>query len=172
MAPEVAALSYANNFAWKNSEGEDRYRRGIYTFRKRTAQHPNLTTFDCPDANITALSRQTSNTPLQALVTLNNEIFVEAAQAMAARLIKADTDDRQRLTYGFRLCVARPPSEFELNRLSDLLAAARAAYQADAEAAKQLTNRHRPERVPDAETAAWVTVTRALLNLDEFIMRE
>ena len=172
MAPEVAALSYANNFAWKNSEGEDRYRRGLYTFRKRTAQHPNLTTFDCPDANITALSRQTSNTPLQALVTLNNEIFVEAAQAMATRLMKADADDRQRIAHGIRLCIARPASEFEVNRLSELLAAARTAYQADAEAAKQLTNRHHPEDVTDAEAAAWVTVCRALLNLDEFIMRE
>ncbi|MFT7640064.1 MAG: mono/diheme cytochrome c family protein [Pirellulaceae bacterium] len=172
MSAEVAALSYANNFGWKNSVGEDRYRRGLYTFRKRTAPHPNLATFDCPDANLTALSRQTSNTPLQALVTLNNEIFVEAAQAMAARIVKADTDDGQRLARGFRLCVARPPTEFESGRLGELLAAARNAYQADAEAAKKLTNRHRPEDVSEAEAAAWVTVSRAILNLDEFIMRE
>jgi len=63
MPADVAALSYADNFKWKTSQGEDRYRRGMYTFFKRTAPHPNLVAFDCPDANTAALSRRTSNTP-------------------------------------------------------------------------------------------------------------
>jgi hypothetical protein len=84
MPPDVAALSYANNFTWKTSEGADRYRRGMYTFFKRTAPHPELMTFDCPDANLTNVRRTVSNTPLQALTTLNAEAFTEAAQALAA----------------------------------------------------------------------------------------
>ena len=82
----VAALSYSNNFKWKASEGEQRYRRGLYTFFKRTAPHPNLITFDCPDSNTTNVRRRTSNTPLQALTMLNNEVFVEASRAFARRL--------------------------------------------------------------------------------------
>ena len=83
----MAALSYANNFKWKTSPGEDRYRRGMYTFFKRTAPHPNLTTFDCPDANTTKVKRDISNSPLQPLTLLNNMTFVEASQALARRLL-------------------------------------------------------------------------------------
>ena len=88
MPADIAELSYANNFKWNESQGEDRYRRGMYTFFKRTAPHPNLMTFDCPDANTTCVERRTSNTPLQALTTLNNETFIEAAQAMARRALQ------------------------------------------------------------------------------------
>ena len=108
----IADLSYAGNFKWTTSTGEDRHRRGMYTFFKRTAPHPNLTTFDCPDANLTCVERRTSNTPLQALVTLNNESFLEASQAFAKRLLnRSATDDSTRLTQAFRLCVARAPSD-------------------------------------------------------------
>ncbi|MEE3220715.1 MAG: DUF1549 and DUF1553 domain-containing protein, partial [Planctomycetota bacterium] len=72
MPPDIAALSYANNFKWNTSKGDDRYRRGMYTFFKRTAPHPNLTTFDCPDANTAKVKREISNTPLQSLALLNN----------------------------------------------------------------------------------------------------
>jgi hypothetical protein len=83
LPPEVAAISYANNFKWKASVGEDLYRRGLYTFFKRTAPYPDLMVFDCPDANVTAIRRSASNTPLQALTTLNGETFIEAARALA-----------------------------------------------------------------------------------------
>src|SRR5439155_1343973 len=109
----IADLSYAGNFKWTNSTGEDRNRRGMYTFFKRTAPHPNLTTFDCPDANLTCVERRTSNTPLQALVTLNNESFLEASQAFAKRLLnRSATDDSTRLTHAFRLCIARPAANW------------------------------------------------------------
>ncbi len=111
LPPGIAELSYANNFKWNTSAGDDRYRRGMYTFFKRTAPHPNLTTFDCPDSNTTCIVRQTSNTPLQALVTLNNECYVEAAQGLARRLLETAPNDSERLTLGMRLCVARPPTE-------------------------------------------------------------
>ncbi len=174
MPADVAALSYASNFKWDTSKGEDRYRRGMYTFFKRTAPHPNLITFDCPDANTAALSRRTSNTPLQALTTLNNEVFVEAAQGLA-RLCSTDGDaatDEGRLTRVFRQCVARPPTGAERQPLLELLGKTRRWYAAHPEEAKKLTETHRAEEVPAEENAAWIATARIVLNLDEFITRE
>jgi hypothetical protein len=174
MPADVAALSYANNFKWSTSEGDGRYRRGIYTFFKRTAPHPNLTAFDCPDSNVTCVQRRTSNTPIQALTTLNNEVFVEAAQAMAKRVLtaKAHSGDGERLVYAFRLCVARPPSATEREGLLSLLTRARRWYTEHPEDAAKLVGSHQPDEVSSEETAAWVATTRILLNMDEFIVRE
>jgi hypothetical protein len=174
MPADVAALSYANNFKWSTSKGDDRYRRGVYTFFKRTAPHPNLTAFDCPDSNTTCVQRRTSNTPIQALTTLNNEVFVEAAQAMAKRVLTTDgqVGDNERLVYAFRLCVARPPSAKEQEELLGLLARARDWYIEHPEDAAQLIVSHQPVGVPPEETAAWVATTRVLLNMDEFIVRD
>src|SRR5262249_10965341 len=128
---DVAALSYANNFKWTDSQGEDRYRRGMYTFFKRTAPHPNLTTFDRPDSNTTTTARRASNTPLQALTTLHNETFVEAAQASGMRMLTVGArDDRERLTLALRTCVARQPESDELDAFNTLLAESRAWYAA------------------------------------------
>jgi len=139
MPADIAALSYANNFKWKNSEGEDRYRRGMYTYFKRTSPYPHLMNFDCPDSNTTCVQRRTSNTPLQALSMLNNEVFVEAAAALAKRLAAMPDG----VAEGFKLCVARAPSEVELSKLKAL-----------------------------REAGGWTAVARVLLNLDEFITRE
>jgi len=173
LPPGVASLSYANNFKWKTSSGEDRYRRGMYTFFKRTAPHPNLVSFDCPDSNTTELQRTSSNTPLQALVTLNNEVFTEASQAMARRVLReGGSNDLERLTYGLRLCIARRPDDSEIARFRDLLEAAREHYQAHPEDAKKLTNRHAAAGVAPEENAAWVATLRMVMNLDEFIVRD
>ena len=72
----IAGLSYANSFKWNVSKGTDRYRRGLYTFFKRTSPHPNLLTFDCPDSNVACVKRNRSNTPLAALTTLNNATYL------------------------------------------------------------------------------------------------
>jgi hypothetical protein len=173
LPPGITDLSYAGNFKWPTSTGEDRYRRGMYTFFKRTAPHPNLTTFDCPDANLTCTERRTSNTPLQALVTLNNETFVEAAQSFAKRLLSQSfANDTARLTHAFRLCVARPPSQRELQTLSELLAACRSYYREHQDDAKQLNGATTISGASPDETAAWIATARILLNLDEFITRE
>src|SRR5204863_725120 len=122
MPPDIAALSYANSFKWKNSDGEDRYRRGLYTYFKRTAPYPGLTNFDCPDSNTTCVQRRTSNTPLQALTALNNEVFVEAARTFAARLLaQENAGARELITQAFRKCVARAPTAEEADRLLRLL---------------------------------------------------
>jgi len=169
----VAELSYANNFKWKTSEGEDRYRRGMYTFFKRTSPHPTLVSFDCPDSNTTKLQRDTSNTPLQALATLNNEVFTEAAQAMARRVLSDGGDsDVERLTYALRLCIARKPDAAEIGRFENLMQSARDYYAAHPEDAKAATQRHAANEIPQAENAAWVATLRMVMNLDEFIVRD
>jgi hypothetical protein len=145
----------------------------MYTFFKRTAPHPNLTTFDCPDANLTCVERQASNTPLQALTTLNNEVFVEASQAMARRVLACPgTDDAARLTTAFRLCATRPPSADQLAQFQKLLAEGRSWYEQHPEEAGQLVAGYAVNAVPPAESAAWITVCRTLLNLDGFLTRE
>jgi hypothetical protein len=163
MPADIAALSYAGNFKWKNSEGEDRYRRGMYTYFKRTSPYPLLSNFDCPDSNTTCVQRRASNTPLQALSLLNNEVFAEAHRAFAKRVLARDGGDAERLAFGFRVCTARAPSAPEADRLRRLLEAARAAYRARPEDAKALGGE---------EPAAWTAVARVLLNLDEFLNRE
>lgn len=171
----IDALSYAGNFKWTTSKGEDRYRRGLYTFFKRTAPHPDLTTFDCPDANLTNVKRSVSNTPLQALTTLNAEAFAEAAQGLAKRVLTDSTlkDDRARLTRAFRYGVARTPSSSELDTMLKLLEESRYTYRnSPAEDATAAIGTHAAPNVPAAENAAWVATTRIILNLDELITRE
>ena len=160
----VAAVSYANNFKWNTSKNEDRHRRGLYTFFKRTAPHPNLLTFDCPDSNVSCIKRTRSNTPLAALTTLNNEVFTEAAKALANRLLKEPPNDASRIDLGFRLCVARLPNAQEHSAMSSLLKKARAYYEGNPEAAKLFNG--------SSEASAWAVIARVLLNLDEFITRE
>ena len=173
LPPDIAALSYAGNFKWTNSTGEDRYRRGMYTFFKRTAPHPNLTTFDCPDSNTTCVQRRTSNTPLQALTTLNNEVFVEASQAMARRLLATSAaSDEERLTLAIRRCIARPPTALELQAFGQLLAASRQWYADHAADAPATIGSFQPSGVSAQEAAAWVATARIIMNLDEFLTRE
>jgi mono/diheme cytochrome c family protein len=170
MPSEVAALSYANNFKWTESSGEDRHRRGMYTFFKRTAPHPDLTTFDCPDANIACVARTISDTPLQALTTLNAQVFADAARALAARVLReVSGDDAPRVERAFRLCLARPPTGAETSRLMSLLSQARAFYAANpAEAKKLIAN---AKEANATELAAWTAMTRIVMNTDEFITR-
>ncbi len=173
LPPDVAELSYANNFKWKESEGEDRYRRGMYTFFKRTAPHPDLVTFDCPDANTTCVERRSSNTPLQALTTLNNDSFTEASRAMTRRLLAEPVaDDRARLGTAMRWCVARPATDRELSAFAELLSESRGWYAEHAEDAKAAIGAYAIENVPPAENAAWIATLRIMLNLDEFLTRE
>jgi len=164
LPPGVSELSYANNFKWKTSDGKDRYRRGMYTFFKRTSPHPNLTTFDCPDSNVTCVKRNISNTPIAALATLNNSVFTEAAKAMAKRLMKQHDNDSDRITFGFKLCTAREPTSKEIGAFSSLLRKSRNFYAKNESEAKAFNG--------DAEASAWANLARIFLNLDEFITRE
>ncbi len=170
---DVAALSYANNFKWKTSPGEDRYRRGLYTFFKRTAPDPNLVAFDCPDASMTRPRRAVSNTPLQALTTLQNEVFHEAAQAFAKRLLDDALlkNDDARIARAFALALGRPAAADEKQALATLLAEAKAYYAKQPKPAAELVGAHQAVNVSPADNAAWVATVRVVLNLDEFLTR-
>jgi hypothetical protein len=170
---DLAKISFRSELPWRASQGEDRYRRGMYTFFKRSLPDPNLAVFDCPDANAALPRRNASNTPTQALATMNNEVYVEAARAMARRLLETPfATDEERLTYAVRLSVARPPRPGELNRLRDLLIESRAWYRERAEDAAKMVENYQPKNVPAPEAAAWVVAAGTILNLDEFITRE
>lgn len=171
--PGVADVNYNSAFKWNLSQGEDRFRRGMYTYFKRTAPHPNLMTFDCPDSNVTCVQRTRSNTPLAALITLNNETFVEASQALAKRVLTEhpEGNEEARIQRAFRLCLARAPKEGELDRISSLLETSRGWYRQNPEEAKTYVGGYAIESVPVEETAAWIATLRVLLNLDEFLTR-
>ena len=162
-------MSYAGNFKWETSVGEDRYRRGMYTYFKRTSPHPNLIAFDCPDSNTTNVKRRASNTPLQALTLLNNEVFVEAARGLAKRTLALEANgDRDRMGRLLRFCIGRQPEESETRRFVGLLENSRAYFRGEPTAAKSIFGGEEP----DPEGAAWVAAARIALNLDEFITRE
>ena len=169
----VADVNYNSAFQWKVSPGEDRFRRGMYTFFKRTAPHPNLMTFDCPDSNVTCVKRTRSNTPLAALITLNNQTFVEASRGLAQRVIRElpEGDDRARIERAFRLCVARAPEPEESDRLESLLETARGYYRENPEEAAWFAGDKKSDPVPPTEAAAWLATVRVILNLDEFLTR-
>jgi len=170
--PGVTDANYNSAFKWKLSEGEDRYRRGLYTYFKRTAPHPNLMSFDCPDSNVTNVKRNRSNTPIAALITLNNETFTEAAQGLAGRVLReVANDDAARLERAFQLCLSRVPADAERERLASLLEQARSHYRNNAEDAVSFAGAHIPDGIPPEEAASWAATVRVILNLDEFITR-
>jgi hypothetical protein len=169
--------SYAP-FPWVSETGPQKYRRAIYTFRRRSTPYPALQTFDVPNADAACVRRLRSNSPLQALVTLNEPIFVEAARALARRALETPGSDRERIGRAFRLVMARPPSEAEANELVSLLdkqkkrladgwlnASALAAGSDDAAVQP-------PAGATPTQWAAYTAVARVLLNLDEAITRE
>ncbi len=160
---------------WHMSTGGDQYRRGLYTFWRRTAPYAAFIAFDAPSREVACDRRPRTNTPLQALATLNDKVFVEASAALARRIVQeCTTSDRDRLVYGFRLCVARKPTERELELLSSLLTANREQYRKDAIAAKAMSKTAGgdvPVTVDLADFAAWTVVANVLLNLDETITK-
>jgi hypothetical protein len=159
---------------WKAATGGDRYRRGMYTHFWRSSPYPSLTVFDAPNANVTCTRRVRSNTPLQSLTLANDLAFFECAQALAARVLAAPmTDDASRLAHAFRLCMSRGPSASEAAVLTEVLAAERRAIADDPAAADALVAKEScPGDAARRERAAWTSVCRVLLNLDEMITRE
>jgi len=160
---------------WVTSKGEDKYRRGIYTFWRRTSTYPAFMSFDAPSRELICPRRQRSNTPLQALTTLNDPSFIEAAQALARRVVKESKGDTKAdVTYAFRLCVARPPRAEETKRLVALYQQELAQFKQDSTAAEKLATGDLgkpPEGTSVEKLAAWTVVANVLLNLDETITK-
>jgi hypothetical protein len=134
-----------------------------------------MITFDAPSREVCTVRRISTNTPLQALVTLNDPVYIEAAQALARRLVKeAGPTEVDRITHGFRLAVARPPNPREIEQLQALYQRRLKHYRAAPDAAQQMASDPLgplPEGGNAAELAAWTTVCNVLLNLDEFLTR-
>jgi hypothetical protein len=133
-----------------------------------------LITFDAPDATTACTRRARTNTPLQALMMLNDEVFVETAQGMAARILGDAklTDDTARLREAFRLCTSREPSVKEVERIRVLLESERSSLSDDATMLETPASERFRKDISNREKIAWTSVARALLNLDEFITRE
>jgi hypothetical protein len=165
---------------WKSDEGESRYRRGLYTFWRRTAPFPAFTTFDAPSREISCARRGRTNTPLQALTTLNDAGYVEAAIALGAKMRAEGSGVRERITAGFVRCVSRRPTGEELARLEALWESQRGVYAGDPARAREFVGNGRVAGVMVdgesdevvAELAAYGVVANVMLNLDEAITRE
>ncbi|MFM7107940.1 MAG: DUF1553 domain-containing protein, partial [Planctomycetaceae bacterium] len=170
------SAAFGGGIDWKTSTGEDRHRRAIYTTWRRSNPYPSMATFDAPNREVCTVRRPRTNTPLQALVTLNDPVYVEAAQALARRMVReGGASASARATRGFRLVLARQPTAAEVERLVRLHDEAAAEYQADAAAAQQMATD--PLGAPPAELAAdvpdlaaWTVVANVILNLDETFM--
>lgn len=165
----------ASQGPYTRSDGEDLYRRSLYTYRKRTVPHPTMSTFDAPSFEMCTVKRSTTNTPLQALALLNDVTYVEAARKLGERMIRSGDGPPERLRFGFRVVTSREPTESELTLLVHALSQQRARYDADPESAERLLEVG--EAPADAsfattESAAYATVAGLLLNLDEAITVE
>ncbi len=185
MPPQPAGLwrSTYNGQNWVDAQGEDRYRRGIYTFLKRTTPYPMLTTFDASSGEVCQVRRIRTNTPLQALVTLNDFVFIEAAAALSQLMLRhGDTKDEQ-AAYGLRCALVRPVTADEVAPLVKLQQDTEAVFREMPERAKALIESvqaihsrtpdvSQPATTTDAAThAAWIVTANAILNLDEFLTR-
>ena len=161
---------------WDNGQGEDLYRRGLYTHWQRQYLHPSLMAFDAPSREECTADRVRSNTPLQALVLLNDPTYVEAARALAGRIVnEGGNDTASRLRFAYQQVILRDPNTEEQKLLIALYEKHFAQFKADEAAAKQLQtvgDLKPPAGQDAAELAAWTSVSRVLLNLHEAIVRE
>jgi hypothetical protein len=164
---------------WYEDKGENRYRRSLYTFRYRSVPYPMLQTFDVPNGDSSCVRRAKSNTPLQALTTLNEITFLEAARALAVKTLReGGATDLQRLAFAFRRVLARQPSKQETAELLGLMKRQQQRFRAgELNPWNFATNDpDKPFVLPRGQTmdqlAAWTAVARVLLNLDEAITRE
>jgi hypothetical protein len=174
---ELMAREDNDNFTaqkYKQSKGADLYRRSMYTFWKRTSAPSTLATLDAPDRQTCVVRRQRTNTPLQALLLMNDPTFVEAARKLAERMMTEAKDDKERVTLAYRLAMARPPKSAEIDVLLKLYREELAAYKQDRGAGGKLLRAGESEAnatLDAAELAAWTIVANAILNLDETITK-
>lgn len=161
--------------SYTQSHGRDLYRRGIYVYWKRAMPYPPLVTFDAPNREVCTDNRARTNTPLQALVLLNDPAYIEAARVLAQRLMSSGAaTPEERINLAFRLCTARLPQAGEMAVLKGIYQTQLARFQADATAADKLIHVGEsalPAGLDAAELAAWTAVGNVLLNLDETITK-
>lgn len=159
---------------WQTSDGEDRHRRALYTTWRRSNPYPSMATFDAPNREVCALRRERTNTPLQALVTLNDPVYIECAQSLARQMLTASADPAERIRFALRQALGRPAKPIEIDRLLSLHDHAREKLTKAPEQARKLATvplGAAPEGTDVIDLAAWTVVANAILNLDEMFMR-
>lgn len=172
---ELASRNDSKNWSaqfFVQSKGKDLYRRTMYTFWKRTSPPPQLVTFDAPDREICTVRRARTNTPLQALVLMNDPTYVEASRKFAERILKHDKSTESRLAFAWRLATARSPNDREIAILKRTLNQQLQHYQQDSKAADALLRvgeSPRDESLSAPELAAYTVVASVILNLDEVV---
>jgi len=168
----VSDLGYKYKTHWLLSDKPDRYRRGMYIHFKRTNPYPSLVMFDGPESNLCQATRNRSNTPLQALTALNDPVFVECAQSLGRQLAMTAETDECRIHRLFHVCLNRSPEPFEEQVLLNFLNEERLSWSQHSDDAVAFVGDYGDDSVPSDELAAWISVARSVLNLDEFITRE
>ncbi len=161
-------------FQWKTDTGADRHRRGMYTYWKRMLPYPTAAVFDAPARDMVCVRRLRTNTPMQALTLLNDEVFMEAARRMAATLLQeVPQDDAQRIETLFLRCLARTPDEVERDAMMDYLTTQRTLLRAQTPELLQALSAggETTDTEQQVEQALWTLISRAVLNLDETITR-
>ena len=176
--PQPAGLwqaAFNGERTWATSKGEDRYRRGLYVFWRRTVPYPSMAAFDAPSREICAIKRVRTNTPLQSFVTLNDPVYVEAAQALARRIVReGGADLASRVRYALMLCQCRPPRPEQVEPIVSLYSAELDRYGKDRAAAVALATDPigpLPPGMDAADLAAWTAVANVLLNLDSVLSK-
>ena len=170
------SAAFGGSTDWETSTGEDRYRRALYTTWRRSNPYPSMATFDAPSREVCTIRRPRTNTPLQALVTMNDPAYVEASQALAWRMVReGGSTEADRAARGFRLVLARQPTPAEIDRLVGLHRDAHDDFRAAPDEAKKMaTDPLGPVpsdlQVDTADLAAWTVVANVILNLDETFM--
>ena len=166
--------AFGSSTDWKTSEGEDRYRRGLYTTWRRSNPYPSMATFDAPNREVCTVRRNRTNTPLQSLVTLNDPVYVEAAQSLARIALQHNGPTEERLTLAFRRCVLRPPTSIEVATLAALFDDSKIRLKDSSDEAMMLATDPigpLPEGVDTVDAAAMTVVCNVLLNLDEMFLK-
>jgi len=166
--------AFGGGIDWKTSRGEDRYRRGIYTTWRRSNPYPSMVAFDAPNREVCTVRRGTTNTPLQALVTMNDPVYVEASQALARRMMTSGGSPEEWIARGFEICLSRNPEPSESDRLIRLFEEVRGKYLKDPKLAEKMATDPigpAPEGRAIEDLAALTVAGNVLLNLDEMLMK-
>ena len=168
------SAAFGSRIDWETSQGADKYRRGLYTNWRRSNPYPSMITFDAPNREVCTVRRPRSNTPLQALVTLNDPVYIEAAQGLARRIAGREGSPESKVDWAFRAALIRPPSEAERKRLAALYQDSVREYEKNPAQAREMAVHplgDPGEGADFADLAAWTVVGNVILNLDEVFLK-
>lgn len=169
------SAAFGGSIDWQTSTGEDKYRRGVYTQWRRSNPYPSMSTFDAPNRDTCVVRRARTNTPLQALVTMNDPVYVEAAQALARKTMERGGKTlSDKAAFAFKACLVRPATDAEIERLVKLHEAAKAKFAKDPGKANQFATNPLgplPKGTDAIDAAAWTVVANVIMNLDEMLMK-